>query len=61
MPLISLIIVVAVVLVILYLITLLPVDARLKQGATILVILIAIIWLIQVLLPGVWLGTPRIN
>jgi hypothetical protein len=61
MSLIGLVIWLLVIGVILYLITLLPVDARLKQVATIVVILIAILWLIQAFLPGIWLHNPRIN
>jgi hypothetical protein len=59
--LISLLIMVLVLSLILYLISALPVEPKFKQIATVIVLIIAIIWLLQLFLPGVWLGTHRIN
>lgn len=52
--LLSLLLLVVVVGVALWLINLLPVDARAKQIARIIVVIIAIIWLLRIL--GVWGG-----
>lgn len=61
MSLISLLIMVIVLGLILYLISVLPIDPKFKQIATVLAIIVAIIWLLQLFLPGVWLRSPRIN
>lgn len=61
MSLVSLLILILVLGLILYLISVLPIEPKFKQIAQGVVILIAIIWLIQAFLPGVWLHSPRIN
>jgi hypothetical protein len=57
----TIVILILVLALILYLISILPIEPKFKQIAQGLIILAAIIWLIQAFLPGVWLGTHRIN
>jgi len=52
MSLLSLLIVLIVIGVVLYLITLIPMDARIKTAITVVAIAFVIIWLIQALLGG---------
>jgi len=61
MSLVSLLILVLVLAVILYLISILPIDARFKNIAQIVVILIAVIWLLQLLFGFIPLGSTRIG
>jgi hypothetical protein len=61
MSLVGLLIAVLVIAIVLYLISILPIDARIKQIATVLVVIVAIIWLLQVFTGPFSLGTHRIN
>lgn len=61
MTLVSLVVMVLVLALILYLISILPIDGRIKQIATVLVVIIAIIWLLQVFVGPFSLRTHRID
>lgn len=52
MDLLSLLILLIIVGVVLYLITLIPMDARIKQAITVIAIALVVIWLIRALLGG---------